>query len=75
MCLRAPGVAVLQRGVRQEGSMGVAQRTEVPAVVSAGAVRFRRGCAAADIWGRGGLGVRETRVKLGGQPWRLVKRT
>lgn len=55
--------------------MGVAQRTEVPAVVSAGAVRFRRGCAAADIWGRGGLGVRETRVKLGGQPWRLVKRT
>ena len=31
------------------------------------------GCAAAEIWGRGGLGVRETRVKLGCRPSRLVK--
>ena len=64
MFMRVPGIAVLQRGVWQMRSMGVVQWADVPAFVLASAVRFRRGCAATDIWGRGGLGVRETRVKL-----------
>ena len=34
--------------------MGVAQRADVPVVVSASAVRFRLGCAAADAWGDAG---------------------
>ena len=48
--MRVPGIAVLQRGVRQERSMGVAQRPDVPAGVSASGVWGRRGCAAPDIW-------------------------
>ena len=54
--------------------MGVAQWVDVPAVVSADAVRFWLGCAAAEIWGRSGQGVRESRVKLGRRGLRPVKR-
>ena len=43
MFMRVPGIAVRQRGVRQERSMGVAQRADVPAVVPAGAVRVGAG--------------------------------
>lgn len=45
MLARFPGVAVLQRGVRQERSTGVAQWADVSAVVSAGAVRCQLGHA------------------------------
>jgi len=54
--------------------MGLSQRADVAAFVSASAARFRVGCAVAGIWGRGGLGVRETRVKLGRRLGRFVKR-
>ena len=54
--------------------MGVAQWVEASAVVLAGAGRLRLGHASSGIWGRGRLGVRETRVKLGCRPWWLVKR-
>jgi len=54
MFMRVPGIAVLQRGVRQERSMGVAQRADAPAVVPVGAVRLRLGCAAADTEGGAG---------------------
>ena len=54
--------------------MGVAQWAALSAFVPASAVRFRRGCTAAEVWGRGGLGVRETCVKLGRRRWWLVKR-
>lgn len=60
MCLLVPGIAVLQRGVRQERPMGVAQRADVPAVVPVGSVLLRLGYAAVDIWRRA---VRETPVK------------
>lgn len=43
--------------------MGVAQWADVPAFVLVGAVRFWLGCVATGVWERGGLGVRETRVK------------
>lgn len=54
--------------------MGVAQWADVPAFVLVGAVRFWLGCVATGVWERGGLGVRETRVKLGRRGLRLVKR-
>jgi len=54
--------------------MGVAQWADVPAFVLVGAVRFWLGCVATGVWERGGLGVRETRVKLGRRGLRPVKR-
>lgn len=54
--------------------MGVAQWAEASAAVSAGVGRFRPGAHPQEYAGRGGLARRETRVKLGRQPWRLVKR-
>ena len=53
--------------------MGVAQWGDVPAVISVGVVWLRLGCVAIGVWGMSGLDERETRVKLGGQPWCLVK--
>ena len=55
MFMRVPGVAVLQRGVRQERSMGVAQWFDVLAIVPVGAGQLRLGCASSGIC-RGGVG-------------------
>ena len=47
------GVAVLQLGVRQKRSMGVAQWADVPAIVPVGAIRPRLGRASSEILGGG----------------------
>ena len=53
MLARFPGVAVLQRGVRRERPMDVAQWADVSAVVSVGAIRPRLGRTSSGILGEG----------------------